>query len=298
MGEHYVPAAIDRWLAAKAAAYLSPLTLRFYRTQIRAFGAYCHDRRQPLAGLRMALVIDHMGRRRAEGRSPQSIRSEFAAIHAFLGWCIAQGLLDGSALEGLPWPKLPRLLIEPFRQSDVLALLAAAEGTTQPERDSAIILLMADTGIRASELCGIRDGDLQRERARIRIQGKGARQRWVPLSAAAMAAIDRWLAVRRAGAVRLFVSCHGWPLDRQSLYNLYRRLGRAAGIHEVRCSPHTMRHTMATEWIAAGGDLLTLQRLGGWSGIDMVRRYVGVTDAHVASAHHRHSLATQLLRTA
>lgn len=290
-----VAQAVADFILDRQAGYHSPDTIAFYRTQLRPFARHRDAQALPLATLSRGDIIAYLNQRRAEGRSPASIRAEFAAMHAFLTWAIQHGRAPEDCLDRVRWPKLPKVAIKPFSRSDVEKLLAEAARGSMPERDQAMLLLMADTGLRASELLGLKDTDIRG--GRILIRGKGSRERWVPVSPEALAAIDRWRAVRPPEATHLFWSRHHRPLHRASLCALFKRLGERAGIDGVRCSPHTMRHTTGVEWIRDNGDVFTLQRLLGHADLNMTRRYLLLNDQDVADAHQRHSLAAKLVRS-
>ncbi|MDQ3689402.1 MAG: tyrosine-type recombinase/integrase, partial [Chloroflexota bacterium] len=151
-------------------------------------------------------------------------------------------------------------VIEPLADADLRRLLAAAA-----ERDRAVVLLLLDTGLRVSEVVGIRLGDLRPDGS-IKVLGKGAAERIVPVGGAARRAIGTYLAQRGFGAAgeRLFLNQGDQALTTSGVSQLLRRLRRRTGV-SVRCNPHTFRHTFAHNYLVNGGDALSLQRILGHS---------------------------------
>ena len=190
--------------------------------------------------------------------------------------------------------------IIPTFTDDQLAALLAAPDTRRwiGVRDRAILLTMADTLARASELATLRASSVDLAQRVVTVMGKGARERQLPLGAIASGALHRYrgsVEDLRAGDP-FFISCRGRALDRQYLRAIVAGYGPKAGITGVRCSPHTLRHTGAKRFILAGGDVFTLQRLLGHTSLAMVRRYVELAAVDVALQHARFSPVDSLLR--
>lgn len=134
----------------------------------------------------------------------------------------------------------------------------------------------------------------------MRVMGKGAKERDLPLGQAATQALRRYqrgLADLRPGDP-FFISRYGGRITRKSVHELVTRYGKKAGIEGVRCSPHTLRHTGAKRFILAGGDVFTLQKLLGHTTLFMVRRYVEMTSIDIQAQHERYSPVDSLLRRA
>lgn len=281
-----LPATVRFFLSHRVAAGLSPASIAFYRSQLKPFAAYCSSRCLRITDLSSDRLIDYLQYRRANGRSTRMLFSEFTAIHALLTWALADKRAKVGVLDNVRWPKTPTSMIESFSFEDVQRLLQAASQGREPQRDRAIILVMADTGVRASELCGVKDSDVRDNR--MKVLGKGSKERWVPLAALTLDAIREWRQHRPKGVHTLFVTRYRTAFTRDSLYALFKRLGERGGVTDARCSPHTMRHTTATQWIRMGGDLKNLQRLLGHTDYRQTLRYVdSASDLEVEKAHRR-----------
>lgn len=163
-------------------------------------------------------------------------------------------------------------------------------------RDRAIVLLLLDTGLRVSELAGLRGCDLRPDGS-VKVTGKGVLERIVPVGIAARQALLRYL---RAGQRLepeepiLRAERGGQPLDAKGIQSIFKRLKTRAGI-PGRCSPHLLRHTFARAYLVNGGDAFSLQRMLGHATLDMVKRYVALADADLVARHRDASPADRLL---
>lgn len=224
--------------------------------------------------------------------APVSVAGYVRALRAFGNWLAAEGAAEARALRSLARPRVPRKVITPLADDELRRLLGAA----RTARDRAILLLLLDTGLRVSELVWISLADLRPDGS-LKVLGKGARERLVPVGAAARGAIGRYLDERGrlAPEAPLFLGEAGERLTVSGVQQLLGRLKARAGIG-ARCNPHTFRHTFAHRYLVNGGDVFSLQRILGHASLDMVRRYVALADLDVANRHRVASPADRLLR--
>jgi site-specific recombinase XerD len=276
--------AADLFCAAKDAEGLSPRSIAWYamildRLVARFGPERAVDELAP-AELRAWLVElrTHL--------APVSIAGYVRGLRAFGNWLATDGLADARALRTLARPRVPHKVMEPLSDDDLRRLLAVAD-----VRDRAILLLLLDTGLRVSEAAGISLGDLRAD-ASIKVMGKGAKERIVPVGAASRGAIGRYLERRGPGSADepLFVNQAGERLTLTGIQQLLTRL-RARARVDARCNPHTFRHTFAHNYLVNGGDVFTLQRMLGHTSLEMVRRYVALADGDVALRHRSASPA-------
>jgi integrase/recombinase XerD len=166
--------------------------------------------------------------------------------------------------------------------------------SNNPRRDRAIVLFVLDTGCRASELCRVRERDVDMEAGRVQVTGKGAKERLVYLGRRALSAL--WLYVNeerpehaQIGDDHLFVAFDGYPTDHHTVYLLFRRLSERA---EVHATPHQLRHSSAIEHLRAGIDLMSVQRLLGHEKLQTTQTYLtALADEDVEQAARRTSPA-------
>ena len=216
-------------------------------------------------------------------------------ISAMFSWIVAEGRLEVSPMNRIPPPVDRPDDVQPFTDEQVNALLAAAKKSMFPRRDEAIVWFMLDTGVRASELSGLRFKDLDMTARSARIEGKGGKARSIFFGKTAAKAL--WQYLKEDGRVLddpLFLSRSGEPLNRLSLLQLMGRLGKEAQITTARCSPHTFRHTFAVSFLRNGGNQMSLLRMLGHTDLKMTARYVKLAQADVERQHRQFSPADKL----
>jgi integrase/recombinase XerD len=216
-------------------------------------------------------------------------------------WAVAEGIASEHMMRAIQRPRPEQRAVQPFSLADVRALLEACERTRVYERpgkracdnerptsarDRAIILLLLDTGIRASELCGIRIRDLDVRNRAVMVMGKGSKERWLPASGSTVKAVWKYTAaVRKCARLddALFLSYEGRPLTRTALLKVLASLGAKAGVED--CHPHRFRHTFAIQYLRNGGNVLALQASLGHASLEMVRRYARLAQADLENGH-------------
>ncbi len=221
-----------------------------------------------------------MARRAADDARPVSVAGYVRTLRVLGNWLAAEGLADAAALRGLRRPRVPHKVIEPVADDVLRRLLAICS-----VRDRAIVLLMIDTGLRVSEVAGLRLGDLRPDGA-LKVRGKGSRERIVPVGSTARQAIVRYLGQRGPGRpdAALFLGRRG-EISTRGLQHMVRRLKGRVGV-TGRLSPHSLRHTFARSYLVNGGDVFSLQRILGHTSLDMVKRYVALAQIEVVRRIH------------
>jgi integrase/recombinase XerD len=192
----------------------------------------------------------------------------------------------------------------PFTEADIRAMLSSLDKSkaySRPGkrecnhslgssvRNRAILLVLVDTGLCASELCELRIKDVDLNNRRLIILGKGSKERIIPFSAVTSQAIWRYQATRPKDSTNdfLFVTPEGQPLDRVGLGKLILRIGERAGV--TNAHSHRFRHTFAINLLRNGGNAYALQMMLGHLIMEMVRRYLALAQADVEAAHRRAS---------
>jgi integrase/recombinase XerD len=210
--------------------------------------------------------------------------------------------VDEHVLREIPRPKPEKPVIVPFSKADIEALLKAADrrssayvrpGKRQCDheramaiRDRAIVLLLLDTGMRATELCELALRQVDVRNRQVTVFGKGTKERCLPLGPRTSAALHRYVLESRRDArvnERVFVSLDGTDLTRNGLLRIIYRLGEAAGVEDAH--PHRFRHTMAIEYLRNGGNERTLQEVLGHESLEMLRTYTRIAQTDVRNGH-------------
>jgi len=254
------------------------LTVTAYRRDLRRLTAFVSTRRRTLETARATDLVDHLADLRARGLGPRTLGRQLAAIRGFYRFARAAGHRGDDPTTLLESPRLPRRLPRALSRADATALVEVAGGETpRGLRDRALLELLYGAGLRASEVVGLRPGDLDLHGQFLLCQGKGSRQRLVPLGGAARRAVAAYLErgrpalLRRADPGRLFLNHHGRGLSRQGLWTLVRGYARRAGVR--RAFPHALRHSFASHLLEGGADLRSVQALLGHADIGTTEVY-------------------------
>jgi len=212
-------------------------------------------------------------------------------VRAFWSWLAGEGIIDENPFARVKIPRAPRKVIPTFSPSQIRALLGAIDSTT-PEgfRDCTVILTLLDTGLRVSELAGLRLGNAWLEEGVLKVTGKGGKERIIPIGKGVRRLLWRYISGVRPepenpSCDAVFLTADGRPLTVHRIRNRMTVYGRRAGLSGVRCSPHTLRHTAAVSFLRNGGDVFSLQRLLGHSTLLMTRHYCELADTDVRRAH-------------
>lgn len=213
-----------------------------------------------------------------------SIRRKLAAVRSFFKYLQRCGLLDANVAKLLRSPKLPKTLprvISEERASNLLNQLpqkAATLGKRFPERDLAIVELLYGTGVRVSELAGLRLEDLDLSDKWIRVRGKGKKERQVPLGSKAAGALEAYLRVRHAAPqeIAVFVNSQGRALTDRSV-RIIVKLYSSEVLADSSLHPHSFRHAYATHLLSSGADLRAIQELLGHAQLSTTQKYTQVS---------------------
>src|SRR5699024_10991929 len=224
------------------------------------------------------------------GLKHASVASTLRAVRAFMNWAKGK-YIEESPMDNIVigTPKPPK--IETFSREQLKAIMS------QPDpqlfvglRDLTIMTVLLETGVRVRELCDITVDDVRFEDNQILIRGKNGEDRLVPIQSQTRRMLKRYLQARGDSFVDwLFISVDDEKMNRDSVRLRINKYGRQANIENVRCSPHTFRHTFAKMSVQNGADLFTLQAILGHKTVDMVRRYVNMYGSDIQDAHGRFS---------
>jgi integrase/recombinase XerD len=213
---------------------------------------------------------------------PRSTGRLVSSLRRFYQYCVREQLRRDDPSADLESPKLPRSLPKSLSEADVESLLAAPEeATTLGLRDRAMLETLYASGLRVSELVGLKTVQVSLDMGVVRILGKGAKERITPLGEVASDWLQRYqstarpelLAGRKSDA--MFVTSRGGAMTRQAFWSLIKRYALKAGI-ATPVSPHTLRHAFATHLINHGADLRVVQLLLGHADISTTQIYTHV----------------------
>ncbi|HUF46305.1 MAG TPA: site-specific tyrosine recombinase XerD [Vicinamibacterales bacterium] len=228
----------------------------------------------------------------AEGLAPTSTARSVATLRGYYRFLRLTGRITANPSDDLPSPRQFSALPRSLSLDDVEALLQAPDPSTPKGlRDRALIEVLYATGLRVSELVGLRLTDLHLERRYLQCAGKGARERIVPLGEAATDWVTRYVAEARSRLVGrrdnawLFLNARGGgPLSRNGFWRVLKAYGRAAGIR-APLSPHVLRHSFATHLLERGADLRAIQTMLGHADLSTTQIYTHVLEARLRQAY-------------
>ena len=289
--------ALDRfsdglWLADG----LARNTLESYRRDLAQFAAWLDESRSRAL---LEAMPDDLRRHIAwqvETRhaKPRTTSRLVSSLKRFFQFAVREGLRADDPAHELESPRLPRSLPKSLSEAEVESLLAAPDvAIAQGLRDRAMLETMYASGLRVSELVGLKSVQVSLDMGVVRVLGKGAKERLTPLGEEALAWIARYvrearpelLAGRKSDA--LFVTARGGPMTRQAFWALVKRHAAKAGIRSP-ISPHTLRHAFATHLINHGADLRVVQLLLGHADISTTQIYTHVARERLKALHRKH----------
>jgi integrase/recombinase XerC len=284
---------VEAFAADLEARDLSPHTLSAYRRDLAQFQRFlrdlARDEEPTLEHLTPRAVRRFVASLTASRFARRSVRRKLAAIKSFTRYLTAERLIATNPTAGLPGPKLEKRLPVFLSTHETERLFDAAPGEAAAAvRDRAVLELFYSTGIRLSELTGLRVGDLDFANRTVRVMGKGRRERVVPFGRAASDAVRRYITAsgRTSRRDTVFTGRKGDRLTGRTVQRIVAR--ELARVSEARhLSPHVLRHTFATHMLNAGADLRAVQELLGHASLSSTQIYTHVTTERLKEVYRK-----------
>jgi len=272
---------------------LATNTIAAYGRDMRRFTGWLGD--TELAGLRVNELSDYIAQLHSEGLAPASIARNVVAIRTFFKFLQLEGLIRDNPAELLAtqkmWERIPNVLT--LQQVNDF-LNAPRKSDSFHLRDRALLEVLYATGCRATEVCTLRIRDLSLPERYIKCEGKGGKQRMVPIGSTAINTIETYCQNLRGRLAakqphppeELFLSRSGRPLDRIQLWRLVKHYAKRVGIAS-EVSPHSLRHSFATHLLAGGADLRLVQEMLGHASIQTTQIYTHVEHSRLKKVHRQ-----------
>ncbi|HET9672277.1 MAG TPA: tyrosine recombinase [Actinomycetota bacterium] len=277
---------------------LSPNTVAAYRSDLRAVGTFLVRNRASLVAASYALLRRFLAQQHTLGYARASIARRVGAIKAFYRWAAAAGRVEQDPALLLGRPKVVNRLPTVLRPDEAAGLAEApADPIEDPDeralalRDRAALELLYGSGLRVGEVAGLTLDRVDPGRGRVRVLGKGAKEREVPLSEYAVEALEAYLQHGRPrmapeGSRSLFFNRRRRPFSERDIRSMVEGYG-ATLLPGRRVTPHTLRHSFATHLLEGGADIRAVQELLGHASVATTQRYTHVSRRRLFEAYER-----------
>jgi len=297
------------WTCAKVEAK-SPKTIRAVTQAVQYFGQFVGDttvdkltaddlKRFILSLQQKTKYSNHRFTPAQDKRlSPDSIASYVRSIKSFFSLLAREEIIPSNPMEKVKLPKTPKRVMQTYTEKELEKLFAQPDKKIEIGfRDYCIMLTLLDTGIRVSELCGLNIGDVDLNNGYLKVMGKGAKERLVPLGIKAIKQLLKYRLRYRSEADHshpFFINRNSERLVMRRVEAQITRYGEMAKLKGVRVSPHTFRSSSAVLYLRNGGDTFSLQKKLGHSTLEMTRRYATLADTDVRDKHLKYGVADRL----
>jgi integrase/recombinase XerD len=273
---------------------LSQNTISAYGRDLAKLDAYARQNRKRLDQFRRDDVVDFLGSLYRRKLGSRSVARHLVAMRTFYRFALTEGALREDPTLNIESPKFRKGLPGFLSVEEVERLLVQPDTTTKlGMRNKAMLELLYSTGLRVSELTGLRVADIHMDMGCLRCIGKGNKERLVPVGRPAMAAVREYLQTARPKLLRdnsspyLFLTQSGGRLGRIGFWLALQKYGRCAGLR-TRLSPHKLRHSFATHLLERGADLRSVQMMLGHSDISTTQIYTHVMQARLKEIYKQH----------
>jgi integrase/recombinase XerC len=279
---------IDRFLHhLQTERRLSENTRKHYRRDLDALHAWCQESGiSDWAGLDTGHVRQYAAQCHRRGLGGRSIQRRLSALRTFFNYLLREHAVTANPGLDVRAPQSDRNLPDTVSVDDISQLLDGAAGDDLVLRDIAILELFYSSGLRLAELVSLNLGDIDHREQIVRVTGKGAKTRVLPVGRRAIAALDAWLAVRPAGPgeTAVFTGRGGKRLGHRAVQQRVRRLAQTRGL-PGNLHPHTLRHSFASHLLESSGDLRAVQELLGHADISTTQIYTHLDFQHLAEVY-------------
>lgn len=271
---------------------LSPRTVEAYRRDLERWISFARGRGRVSPGeVQREDLTAFLQSLHAQGLSARSVARSVASLRGFQRFLLEEGVSPGFPIADLATPRHARPLPRVLTREEVFRLLdQPIQRDPRGLRDKAILETLYGTGMRISELTGLDLEDVDLVEKEVRVLGKGAKERVVPVGEHAAAAVRDYLAFGRPklsprpGQRALFLNARGGRLSRQGAWGVVRKHAARVGLSE-RMTPHTLRHSYATHLLESGADLRHIQELLGHASVSTTQVYTHVTRARLREVY-------------
>lgn len=279
----------------------APRTVASYRADLGGFAAWLEARGTDLLGASSADIAAYLTHLRDDlGRAASTAARAAVSLRGLYRFLVAEDLASTDPAGALDMPRAPAGLPRALRRDQVEQLLASPVGDGPlVRRDRAMLEVLYGMGLRASELAALSLGDVDLDERLMRVWGKGAKERVVPVGRHAAEAVGDWLSGAGRGALEpaawrsrddaaaLFLNARGRRITRQGVWLIVRRHGDRVGLGPDQLTTHVLRHSCATHMLDGGADIRSVQELLGHASISSTQRYTAVSQERLTEVYRQ-----------
>jgi integrase/recombinase XerD len=273
---------------------LAANTVLAYRRDLQKFAASLSTRGRTVAQATREEIREFLAGLYRQRLSARAVARYLASLRGFYQFLLREGRLNHDPTADIDPPRLPQTLPKYLAASEVERLLSQPDVSTPAGlRDKAMLEVLYATGVRVSELVGLRWEDFDANLGIVRCLGKGNKERLIPVGKSALRALETYVArgraqlAKKAGVSFLFLNQRGGKLSRVGFWKILARYGRASGI-VTPLTPHLVRHSFATHLLERGADLRSIQMMLGHSDISTTQIYTQVVREHLKEVYQAH----------
>jgi len=268
---------------------LSTNTLQSYARDIARLQGWAQKQGKQVERLERKDLREWIASMSREGLAPSSVGRAVSAARGFFRFLMLDGHIKRHPAEDLHTPQRVSRLPQFLTEAEMERLLFAPDLKTDVGvRDRALLEVMYATGLRVSELCGLRTSDVELDAGLVTCHGKGSKQRRIPIGKSSVHWLQRYLGIRKQfgseAKAELFLN-RGRVLTRQAAWAIIKTYAAQAGVPDI--SPHTLRHSFGTHLMQHGADSRSVQALLGHADISTTEIYTHITDLHMRKAYDR-----------
>ena len=266
---------------------LSVNTLSSYRIDLQQFTTWLSS---DVSSVSPSLVGKYASYLKSKGLAPSSVARKLSAIRMFYRFLLAEGIVSENPAQAVSSPRRGRKIPAYLSLKEVEKLLEMPSlDSPVGLRDKAMLESLYATGLRISELVGLNRRDLNMRYGWLKAQGKGSRERMVPLGKEAIRWIRKYLKQRKDDDedFPLFCNRYGTRISRQSCWKMVKKYTRKTGIRKV-ISPHTLRHSFATHLLSGDADLRSVQELLGHVNISTTQIYTHISQERLRKVYKQY----------
>ncbi len=271
----------------------SPLTMQNYRQDIMQFLSLVSAGEGPIQKVNHHMLRRYLAWLKENGYTRSSAARKLSAVRSFLSFLLREGDLEKGSWSNVSTPRQEKRLPQFFYYHEVLALLEAPQcGTLLGYRDRTMLELLYASGLRVSELTGLKRASCNLEERLVKVLGKGSKERIVPMGTIAASFLEEYIERVRPQLLaaagegcdtkteKLFINHRGGPLSDRGVRYIFEKYVRKVS-HKAGLSPHSLRHSFATHMLEQGADLRVLQELLGHASVSTTQVYTHITRGHL-----------------